>query len=142
MTELLSHEQTHAERIAGAIKNGLAVAEELSGITPLTFPGIPPEIVEELVAVDEQYPGLSTPTLTIIGRMKTEGMKVSFGDHPKSGVIFVVPYLSGNVEDDSLPPRHLVIPSGMDPRLRKLIRLNRLGFALSNPGIKETKLSE
>lgn len=143
MTESLSHKQTREERKVEAIKSGLALGEVLSREPePLVFPGIPQEILDRLLVEDEEYPNLSTPTLTIIARMKSEGMRVSFGDHPDSGNVFVVSSQSKDVENDGLFPRHLQIVPGMPKGLRDLIRWNRIGFALSNPGIQETKQSE
>lgn len=87
------------------------------------------EILNGLRAVDEANPGLATPVDTIIERMKAEGVKVVFGEHPESGNVFVLPLSSDNVEEDSLFPRHLQIVAAMDARLKKLILANKASFA-------------
>ena len=107
-----------------------AMAEELSrNLEGFPFPGISEETLERLRAVDHEHPGLVTPVDTIIERMKKEGVRVVFGEDPKSGNVFVLPLLSENVENDSLFPRHLEIMPGMDETLRNLILANKASYA-------------
>jgi len=104
----------------------ISLAEELSRCHEgLPFPGLDEESYGKLKAVDEEYPGVTTPTDQIIARMQAEGIKVVFGKHPDSGNVFVLPFLSEDIENDSLSPHHLKIIDEMDDLLRRLILLNR-----------------
>lgn len=89
------------------------------------FPGIDPEWYAKLRAVDEEFPGYSTPTDEILARMKEYGFKILLStSDPNSGNVFVLPFNSNDTKD-SLLPKHLLIKSGMDERLKKLIQLDR-----------------
>lgn len=104
----------------------IALAKELSlKNEKLPFPGLVEESYSELKVVDEEYPGFTTPTDQIIARMKVEGIKVVLGEHPESGNVFVLPFLSVDIENDSLSPHHLKIIDEMDDSLKELILLKR-----------------
>lgn len=106
----------------------IALAGELSRkYEKLPFPGIEDEWYAKLKADDEAYPGFTTPTDVILARMKTEGIRVVFGNHPESGNVFILPYLSPieNIEVDMLFPYHLTITDGMDDSLKALISASK-----------------
>ena len=58
--------------------------------------------------------------------MKQEGIKVTLGEHPESGNVFVLPFLSDDVENDSLSPGNLEITDDIDERLKELIQVYHL----------------
>jgi hypothetical protein len=100
----------------------LALAETLSqNLEGFSFPGIDGERYLKLKAVDEEYPGFSTPTDEIIDRMKNEGMKVSLGAHPENGDVYLLPMLSDDIENDMLFPGYLTVAEDMNEGLKTLI---------------------
>lgn len=111
------------------LKKYLSLSRELSMYSEgLSFPGVDEETLKKLKAVDEEYPGYTTPTDEIISKMKTEGIKIVFGEHPESGNVFVLPLLSDNIRMDSLFPRHLETIPEMDESLRSLILTHKKLF--------------
>jgi len=109
-----------------SLEEYISLAEELSRYDEkLPFPGVEEESLKQLMASDREYPGLTTPTAQIIARMQTEDIKVVFGKHPGSGNVFILPFLSDDIENDSLFPHHLKIADEMNDPLRRLILLNR-----------------
>jgi hypothetical protein len=104
----------------------LALAQELSEAHErFPFPGINPESYSKLKAVAEEFPEYSAQTDELMSRFQTQGMKVVFGDDPKSGTVFVLPLNSEDLAMDNLFPRHLTTTEDMDERLKKLIVLNK-----------------
>ena len=89
------------------------------------FPGINPEYYAKQLATDEEYPGDTTHIDEIIRRLQNEGMKIVLGQYPESGGVFVLPFGSDDIENDSISPHHLKIDVVTDERLRKLISLSR-----------------
>jgi len=87
----------------------------------LPFPGIEPEAYQAQKAGDEQYPGYTTPIDEILERFANEGMKITLGDFPKSANVFALPAQSKDIQMDSIPLRHLLIPDAMPENLKKLI---------------------
>lgn len=80
---------------------------------------------------DPDYPDTTTPIDVRIKRLQEHGMKVVLGKNPQSGMVYILPGDSENIEDDGLFPRHLDISSDMDPRVKKLILANRKPFLKS-----------
>lgn len=120
MTEPISEQISQEEDLKRKREKYIALAETLSKkIEGCPFPGINPESYTKLKAVDEEYPGWSTDTDLIIEKMK-KGIKVTRGDHPESGNVFILP-LSSDDFDDSLSPHDLEITDDMDESLKQLI---------------------
>ncbi len=105
----------------------IALARELSRVREgFPFPGVHPESYPRLKAAAEEFPEYSAPIDELIGRLKTQGMKVVLStSDPQSGNIFILPLHSDNIEMDNLFPRHLMIKDDMDKKLRRLIILNK-----------------
>jgi hypothetical protein len=72
---------------------------------------------------EEECPGYITPIGTIIEKFISQGFKVVAGTRNKD--VFLVPWNSNNIEEESVLPRHLNATDGMDPDLRKLIKLSK-----------------
>lgn len=112
------------------LKRYISLAEALSQrLEGLPFPGIDEETLRKLIEVDEEYPGYVTPIDEIIARMEKEGIKIVLGEDRESGNVFALPFLSDDIEMDSLLPRHLVVAPDMDESLRSLILANKARFA-------------
>ena len=109
-----AHEQMSTAQIAELAK-GLS---EKEGGFP--FPGILAEVIAELQAEDEAYPGLVTPIDELLKRLEAEGIKVVLGDDPTNGDAWILPIGSSNVEMDSVRPKHLELNDQMDPELKQL----------------------
>ncbi|HBC44547.1 MAG: hypothetical protein UX08_C0002G0051 [Candidatus Collierbacteria bacterium GW2011_GWB1_45_35] len=108
------------------IEQYITLAEKLSlYLEPIPFSGIDEESLVRLRFTDSQYPGFSTPIDKIITRMEQEGIKITFGTHPGSGNVYVLPYLSNDIENDSISPRHLKLSVDMDEVLKSLILANK-----------------
>ena len=90
---------------------------------PESFPfkGLEDEAYAKIKATDEEYPGFTTPIDELIKKFADHGIKVSFGDDPKSGNIFLVPSNSSDVGNDGLSPKNFKATEDMDPELKKLI---------------------
>ncbi len=98
------------------------LAKELSESGEIfPFPGMVQKLYESKRAFDAEFPGLSTPTDTIIGRCRQEGIKVVLGENPESGNVFILPAGGGNIVDDSLSPKDLLAENVTDLRLKNLI---------------------
>ena len=89
------------------------------------FSGIEPEAYAKMKAVDDEFPGYTTPIDDIVERLKNEGMRVVLGKNPESGNVFVLPSQSTNIEMDSISPSQLQLSDGMNEKLKKLIALIR-----------------
>ena len=79
----------------------------------------------KLKADEEDMPGMTTPIDELVAKFQAEGLKVTFGDHPASGNVFILPATATDVEMDSVFPRHLKVTAGMDPALKQLIEMNK-----------------
>jgi hypothetical protein len=89
------------------------MVEKLSQFERLPFPGINPESYASLKAVDEKFPGYTTPIDELIKRFESEGMKVVLGNDKESGNVFILPAGSNDIEKDSVFPRHLNVSEDM-----------------------------
>jgi len=89
------------------------------------FPGIDPGRYSKLKAEEEEYTGYATPIDELIQRFKNEGMKVNFGRDPESGNVFILPFGSDDIENDSIFPEHLQTDEILDERLKQLILLSK-----------------
>lgn len=104
----------------------IALARELSeSHESFPFPGIDPESYATLKSAEEEFPGYTTPINALIERFENEGIKVSLGEYPESGNVFILPFGSDDIENDSVFPRHLQIDEAMDERLKQLILLQK-----------------
>lgn len=104
----------------------IALAKELfESRESFSFPGVGPDSYAELKAGDGEDPGYTTPTDKILERMQNEGMKIVLGKHPESGNIFVLPFQSDDIENDSISPRHLLVEGVEDEKLKRLIALSK-----------------
>ena len=90
-----------------------------------SFPGINPDSYAKIKTVEEEFPGFTTPIDELIERFKQEGMKIILGNHPESGNIYVLPFLSDDIESDSVPPKRLQISNGMDERIKELVTISK-----------------
>ncbi|MFA6519291.1 MAG: hypothetical protein WCT41_00470 [Candidatus Paceibacterota bacterium] len=75
--------------------------------------------------VDPDYPDTTTPIDARVARLQLHGMKIVLGKNPQSGMVYVLPGDSDDIENDGLFPRHLSLHSDMDARLKKLILANK-----------------
>jgi hypothetical protein len=101
----------------------LELVEKIKGET-FTFPGIRPEVYLNMKAVDDEFPGFTTPTDEIIARCQNEGIKIVLGDKPESGNVFVLPVTSDNIEMDGIiSPYQLIAENVTNEYLTELIRL-------------------
>jgi len=87
----------------------------------LPFPGIKQESYLKMKAEDEEYPGFTTPIDEIIGRLKSEGMKIVLGKHPESGNVFILPAQSNDIETDSILIDRLLTNEELPENVRKII---------------------
>lgn len=134
MNELRPDQPFREDQNQEAKRRLISLAKELSQRPEgFSFSGVPEETLEELKAVDEKYPGYTTPVDELIGKMK-DGIKIVLGEDPESGNVFVLPLSSNDVGKDSLLPRHLNPISEMDESLRSLI--------LTQKAIFESELKE
>lgn len=120
------------QRIKGPEKNKrefIALAKELSeSQESFPFPGIEPEAHAKMKATDEEFPGYTLPTDTVLDQCRSQGIKVVLGKDPNSGNIFIVPAHQRNENETSdrfINPKHLQINEMMDARLRKLTLLQK-----------------
>lgn len=103
----------------------LALAEKLlPREEPLPFPGVDEASLAKLRAEEIDYPGFATPVDELISKM-ANGIKLSLGVHPEIGNVYILPFSSDDIENDSLSPRHLNITPDMDKNLVLLILANR-----------------
>jgi hypothetical protein len=102
------------------------LAKELSeSRESIPFPGIDSEGYQKLKANDEEFPGFVTPIDELVKRFESEGIKVVFGRDPESGNVFILPFGSDDVENDSIFPKHLQVGEAMDSRLKELVLVSR-----------------
>lgn len=126
MTELQPQNPREEEDPKDISERYIFLAEKLSAKKEcFPFPGIDEEAYVQLVEVDKKYPGLTTPTDKIIKKMEAEGIKVSLGKHKNSGNVFILPFLSDDIENNSLAPNQLEIDEVKDDLLKELILINR-----------------
>jgi hypothetical protein len=109
-------------------KRFIALAHELSQRAEgFPFPGIDKTAFEALKAVDEKYPGYTTPVDEVVRKM-TDGIRIVLGEDPESGNVFVLPLSSDDIGTDSVLPRHLDINPEMNESLRDLVRTQKIMF--------------
>jgi hypothetical protein len=121
----IEREPTKKEKI-------IALAIELSeNREGFPFFGIDPESYTKLktdIAGDEGRSDydISSPTIDeLIERFKNEGMRVTLGNNPEVGNVFILPTKSNDIQNDNILPKHLQISEGMDEKLKELILLSR-----------------
>jgi len=92
----------------------------------LPFPGIRPEAYLGMKEADNKYPGCATPIDELIARFRREGIRVTLGEHPESGNVFVLPVGGNDIIDiimDSILLNKLRTKTVTNKHLAELIRL-------------------
>ncbi|MDB5244483.1 MAG: hypothetical protein JWN18_353 [Parcubacteria group bacterium] len=74
------------------------------------------------------YPDTTTPIDERIERLHVHGMRVIIGKNPQTGMVYIMPADSVDIENDGLFPKHLAVREGMDPSLQQLVESNRKPF--------------
>ena len=113
------------------IKELIALAKELSeSQESFAVPGIDPEADSRIRATETEFPGYTTPLDTLLDRFRSEGMRVTLGQYPESGNVYVVPAGGSDTpnEDMYIFPRHLQINDMMNPKIRSLIQMHKDRF--------------
>lgn len=109
----------------------IRLAVELSEHTEaFPFFGINPDAYTVIKKGEQEDPGYATPIDVLIERFREHGVKIVLGKNPQSGNVFVLPFNSNNIEEDSVFPWHLDIRTDMDLKLKKLILANRDGLVI------------
>ncbi|MDP2655027.1 MAG: hypothetical protein Q8P17_00470 [bacterium] len=109
----------------------IRLAVELSEHTEaFPFFGISSDAYIAIKEGEQEDPGYATPIDVLIERFREHGVKIVLGKNPQSGNVFVLPFGSNNIEEDSIFPWHLDIRTDMDPKLKKLILANRDGLVI------------
>ncbi|KKQ46131.1 MAG: hypothetical protein US63_C0006G0008 [Candidatus Moranbacteria bacterium GW2011_GWC2_37_8] len=92
-----------------------------------SFSGIESDSYAKLKAEEDEFPGFVTPIDELIQQFKDEGMKIAVvsGKNAKAGNVFVLPFGSDDIKNDSIFPEKLQISENMDERLKELILLRR-----------------
>lgn len=101
----------------------ITLAKELSeSHESFPFPGIDPKAYSDIKATEEEFPDYTTPIDILIERFKNEGMKVALGKNPESGMVYILPSRSDDIEHDSIVPRQLHFNEIVtDDRIKALI---------------------
>jgi len=108
----------------------IRLAEKLSRKTEvLQFFGLDDSAYAEINNAEKEYSGWGTHIDELVGRFCDSGMKVSLGENPQTGNVFILPGDSDNIEEDSVSPRQLMVRSEMDSELIKLIFASRKGVS-------------
>jgi hypothetical protein len=125
--EILNDQKSIKERERAEQKRKkISLSRELEKIRErLPFPGIDPEHYSKLKAEEEEFPGYVTPIDELVARFKDRGMKVVLGNNPESGNVFVLPFDSDDIENDSVFPQHLQSDGIMNGQLRELVLLSK-----------------
>lgn len=107
-------------------KEFIALAKELMANQEVfVFPGINPAFYTKMKVEELEYPGFATPIDELLERFKNEGAKVVFGEYPESGNVFVLPFLSDDIENDGILISRLQEGDAVDARLNKLILIKK-----------------
>lgn len=121
-----SREEIEKREVAEQKRKRIHLARELGKILErLPFPGIDPEHYAKLKAEEEEFPRYVTPIDELVARFKDRGMKVVLGKNPESGNIFVLPFGSDDIENDSLLPQHFQPDGIMNKQLKELVSLSK-----------------
>lgn len=105
-------------------------AELIESKETFPFPGIDSEAYLKLKAdingdKDRSLYDISSPTIDeLVERFKNEGMKVTLGDTPEAGNVFIIPAGSADIQSDSLFPKHLQAGE-VKNKLEELVLLKR-----------------
>ena len=113
-------EEERLERIAKILQ---LVGEINESSEKLPFPGIRPEAYSGMKEDDSEYPGYVTPIDELIVKCEGEGIKVTLGEHPESGNVFVLPAGSDDIIMDSILLNTLSIKTVTNKHLAELIQL-------------------
>ncbi len=122
INQALSPEQQELERRREKIK----LAQELiDSNETFAFPGFDPGYVDEMRIErdDPDLAGFLTPMHDLLTKLQNEGFKVSLGDNPESGNVFVLPKSSTDIVMDGVLIRCLASEGVNDERLLKLISI-------------------
>ena len=113
------------------IKEFIALAKELSeSQESFPFPGIDPEARSLMRATEIEFPDYTTPVDALLDRFRSEGMRVTLGQYPESGNVYIVPAGRSETrnEDMYIFPKHLQINDMMNPKIRSLIQMHKDRF--------------
>lgn len=111
------------------IEEAVALIHELVA-NPEGFPfgGLKEEVIasQKEDEAEPWYPEEVTKLDDLLPRCEEHGIKVVFGDDPKSGNAIILPKDSDNSEADGILPRTLNVTPDMDPKLRKLVEFHQM----------------
>ena len=112
-------------------KEYVALAKELSESKEVfPFPGMDPYSYTGAKKTDEEFPGLTTDTDILIGRMKKEGIRIVLtmgeGMDAASGNVYILPAGESDVLYDGMFPNQLASNMITDKRLRRLSLLEKI----------------
>ncbi len=100
----------------------LALAERLAGYSDaFPFQGLEEIGYQKLKAESDEFPGYATPIDDLIKRFEMEGVKIVI----EKGKVFVLPFNSTDIENDSIFPRFLKMTDDMDNNLKTLIKAGK-----------------
>lgn len=100
----------------------ISLARELEKIREeIPFPGIDPAQYAKLKDEEKEFSGYATPIDELVERLKAQGMKIVFGSDSESGNVFVLPFDSDDIENDSILPQHLQSDGVINDSLKNLI---------------------
>jgi hypothetical protein len=95
------------------------LAEKLSArVESLPFPSLKEDSYWNLKAESDTYPDCVTHIDDLIKRFEEEGIKVVIGPTKR---VYILPFNSDDIRNDSIFPRHLEITQDMDEDLKMLI---------------------
>jgi len=97
------------------------VAEIIESGEVFHFPGIRPEVYEQIKEEQAEYPGYTTPIDELLLRFQNEGMKLIAGRDVYSRDILVLPQGSDDVVSDALPFKNVSVAGDIDSRLQELV---------------------
>ena len=126
MSEKAPYQEPTEETIEGDSLRDTEVEKLLTHAVEMTrhevypFISIKQEAFDKIHAEDEEFPGFTTPIKVLRERMIKEGMKISLGAHPKSGNIFVLPGNSDDIENDSIPLKHIELNATLIEKVEEI----------------------
>jgi len=103
-----------------AVERLLEEAVEMTRHEIFPFTSIKQESYDKMKADDDLCPGYTTPIHEIRERMGKEGMKISLGENPKSGNIFVLPGKSDDFKMDSVLLKNIELNSALSKKVEEI----------------------
>ena len=121
-----SAEAAEIERLR-IIETVIELALELSESgEAFPFPGIKPEIYEQIKAEQEEYPGYATPIDELLVRFQNEGVKIVLTKDPSAGDFMLLPGGSDDIYSDCLMPGNLLLDGDIHTTLHELLSRKEL----------------